>query len=87
MPLTRITITIIYGDNIPDAPMANSGQDQWPGHGEAVGRGHEPAWRQCDGGAFARAGHTRQYPLRFSDLNNLEIADLLSTFLEKNGLD
>jgi len=23
----------------------------------------------------------------FSDLNNLEIADLLSTFLEKNGLD
>jgi hypothetical protein len=29
MELTRIPIVIVYGDNIPDRPMAVPSQDQW----------------------------------------------------------
>ena len=90
MPLTRIPITIVYGDNIPDQPMANAGQDQWRTRlamarlwAEAVNRRggnvtvvHLPA--------LGIRGNTH-FP--FSDMNNLQIADLLSTFLQKNGLD
>lgn len=90
MPLTRIPITIVYGDNIPDTPMANPGQDQWRTrlamaklwaatvnrHGGNVTVVHLPE--------LGIRGNTH-FP--FSDLNNLQIADLMSAFLEKNGLD
>jgi hypothetical protein len=58
-----------------------------PGHGEALGGGGEPPWRERHRRAPARAcicGNTH-FPLL--DLNNLEIAELLSAFLKKKGLD
>jgi hypothetical protein len=90
MPLTRIPITIVYGDNIPDAPMANAGQDQWRTrlamaklwaaavnrHGGNVTVVHLPE--------LGIRGNTH-FP--FSDLNNLQVAELMAKFLERNGLD
>lgn len=39
-------------------------------------------------GADALAHHAApEYALTFSDLNNLQIADLISVFLKKKGLD
>ena len=48
MLLTKIPIIIFYGDNIPEKPMANPGQD-WmactSGDGEALGGRSEPSRR------------------------------------------
>ena len=68
MPLTRIPITIVYGDNIPDRPVANPGQDQWRtrlADGSTVGgRGEPPRWKgHCD--TPAGLGHPRQHALSF----------------------
>ncbi|WP_298933511.1 alpha/beta fold hydrolase [uncultured Ramlibacter sp.] len=90
MALTRIPITIVYGDNIPQQPMANPGQDQWRTR-LAMAR----LWAQAVNrhGGNATVVHLPELGIRgnthfpFSDLNNLAIADLLSGFLAKNGLD
>jgi hypothetical protein len=88
--LTEIPIVIYYGDNIPDEPTANPGQDGWRvrlamaklwgdavnQHGGDVTLVHLPA--------IGIRGNTH-FP--FSDLNNLQIADLLSEFLEEKGLN
>jgi pimeloyl-ACP methyl ester carboxylesterase len=90
MKLTKIPIVIYYGDNIPEQPIANPGQDQWRirlemaklwqdavnRHGGDVTLVHLPE--------IGISGNTH-FP--FSDLNNLEIADLMVEFLEKKGLD
>jgi hypothetical protein len=90
MRLTKIPIVIYYGDNIPDKPNPNPGQDGWRvryemaklwrdavnGHGGDVTVVHLP-----DIGIH---GNTH-FP--FSDLNNLEIADLMSKWLKEKGLD
>jgi hypothetical protein len=90
MPLTRIPITIVYGDNIPDRPVANPGQDQWRTRlamarlwADAVNRhgGKVTVMHLPDLGI---RGNTH-FP--FSDLNNVEVADLLSQFLKEHGLD
>jgi len=88
--LTAIPIAIYYGDNIPDEPTANPGQDGW-----RVRLAMARLWRDAvnrHGGdvtlvhlpAMGIRGNTH-FP--FSDLNNLQIADLLSAFLEEKGLD
>ncbi|HXD40605.1 MAG TPA: alpha/beta fold hydrolase [Ramlibacter sp.] len=90
MALTRIPITVIYGDNIPERPMGNPGQDQW-----RTRLAMAKLWAQAVNrrGGNVTVVHLPQLGIRgnthfaFSDLNNLEIADLLSKFLEKNGLD
>lgn len=90
MKLTKIPIVIYYGDNIPDQPSANPGQDQWRvrlamarlwrdainGHGGDVTLVHLPE--------IGIRGNTH---FAFSDLNNLEIADLLTKFLKEKRLD
>lgn len=90
MPLTRIPITIIYGDNIPATPMANPGQDQW-----RTRLAMAKLWAATVNrhGGNATVVHLPELGIRgnthfpFSDRNNVQIADLLSKFLEKNGLD
>lgn len=88
--LTKIPIIIYYGDNIPDQPSVNPGQEQWRAfltiakqfrevvnkHGGDVTLIHLPE--------IGIKGNTH-FPM--SDLNNLEIANHLSEFLKKKGLD
>jgi hypothetical protein len=90
MPFTKIPIVIYYGDNIPDEPSTNPGQEQWRAF-RAVAR----QWRDAvnkNGGdvtlvelpALGIRGNTH-FPM--SDLNNVQIADLLSKFLADKKLD
>jgi hypothetical protein len=90
MKLTRIPIIIYYGDNIPEKPMSNPGQDGWRARLEMA-----RLWRDClnkHGGdvtvvhlpAIGIKGNTH-FP--FSDLNNIDIADLMSKWLKEKGLD
>lgn len=90
MKLTKIPILIYYGDNIPEQPSENPGQEQWRAflamarqfrdvvnrHGGDVSLVHLPE--------IGIKGNTH-FPM--SDLNNLEIADHLSGFLKQKGLD
>jgi hypothetical protein len=90
MKLTRIPIIIYYGDNIPDKPMANPGQDGWRARLEMA-----RLWRDCINrhGGDVTVVHLPEIGIRgnthfpFSDLNNVEIADLMSEWLKKKGLD
>jgi hypothetical protein len=90
MALTKIPITVVYGDNIPEQPIANPGQDQWRTR-LAMAR----LWAQAVNGRGGDVSvvHLPELGIRsnthfaFSDLNNVEIADVLSKFLERNGLD
>jgi hypothetical protein len=90
MQLTKIPIVIYYGDNIPEQPSTNPGQEQW-----RVFRATARLWRDAvnkHGGdvtlvelpAIGIRGNTH-FPM--SDLNNVQIADLLSKFLADKGLD
>lgn len=81
MQLTKIPIVIYYGDNIPDQPSANPGQDNWRVRlamaklwADAVNRhgGDVTVVHLLEIGIY---GNTH-FP--FSDLNNIKIADLLS---------
>jgi pimeloyl-ACP methyl ester carboxylesterase len=90
MLLTKIPIIIFYGDNIPEQPMAIPSQDQW-----RVRLAMARLWADAVNrrGGDVTVVHLPEIGIRgnthfaFSDLNNLEIADVLSKFLEKNGLD
>ena len=90
MLLTRIPIVIFYGDNIPAEPMAVPSQDQW-----RVRLAMARLWADAVNrrGGDVTVVHLPETGIRgnthfpFSDLNNLEIADLLSKFLEKKGLN
>lgn len=90
MMLTRIPIVIYYGDNIPDKPSPNPGQDGWRARLEMA-----RLWRDVvkSHGGDVTVVHLPEIGIRgnthfpFSDLNNLEIADLLSKWLKEKGLD
>ena len=90
MELTKVPIVVYYGDNIPEQPSTNPGQEQWRAF-RVVAR----AWRDVvnrHGGdvtlvelpAIGIRGNTH-FPM--SDLNNIEIANHLSAFLRSKGLD
>lgn len=90
MQLTKIPIIIYYGDNIPNQPSVNPGQEQWRvflsiakqfrdvvnRHGGDVTLVHLPE--------TGIKGNTH-FPM--SDLNNLEIANHLSNYLHQKKLD
>jgi pimeloyl-ACP methyl ester carboxylesterase len=90
MLLTKIPIVIYYGDNIPAEPMAVPSQDQW-----RVRLAMATLWADAVNrrGGDVTVVHLPEAGLRgnthfpFSDLNNREVADLLSGFLGKKGLD
>lgn len=90
MKLTRIPIIIYYGDNIPAEPSDNPGHDGW-----RVRLDMARLWADA---VNARGGDVTVVHLPdagihgnthfpFSDLNNLEIADLMSAFLAETRLD
>ena len=88
--LTKIPIAIFYGDNIPAAPSPILGQDNWrirlvmaQRWAAAVNR-HGGDATVISLPALGIRGNTH-FP--FSDLNNVEIADQMSNFLQAKGLD
>jgi pimeloyl-ACP methyl ester carboxylesterase len=90
MQLTKIPIVIYFGDNIPEQPTANPGQDNWRVR-LAMARLFRDAVNRRGGDVplvhLPEIGIHGNTHFPFSDLNNLEIADLMSQFLEKKGLD
>ncbi|QQS48016.1 MAG: alpha/beta fold hydrolase [Acidobacteriota bacterium] len=90
MLLTGIPIVIYYGDFIPKEPMANPGQDGWRARLEMARK-----WRDAVNkrGGDVTVVHLPEIGIRgnthfpFSDLNNIQIADLMSEWLSKKGLD
>jgi hypothetical protein len=90
MLLTKIPIVIYYGDFIPKEPIANPGQDGWRARLEMARK-----WRDAVNkrGGDVTLVHLPEVGIQgnthfpFSDLNNLQIADLMSTWLNKKGLD
>jgi hypothetical protein len=88
--LTKIPIVIYYGDFIPEQPVALPSQDNWRARLE---RARHWAHVVNRGGGDATVVHLPDIGIRgnthfpFSDLNNLTIADQVSSFLEGRGLD
>jgi pimeloyl-ACP methyl ester carboxylesterase len=88
--LTRIPIVIYYGDNFPVEPTTERGQDNW-----RVRLAMAKLWVAAVNkhGGNARLVHLPEIGIRgnthfpFSDLNNVEIADLVSKFLAEKKLD
>jgi hypothetical protein len=88
--LTKIPIVIFYGDNIPDKPNPNPGQDGWRAR-LAMAR----LWRDAvnSHGGDVTVVHLPKIGIKgnthfpFSDLNNIKIADLMSEWMKEKGLD
>lgn len=88
--LTRLPIVIYYGDNFPVEPTAERGQDNW-----RVRLAMARLWVEAINrhGGDARLVHLPEIGVRgnthfpMSDLNNVEIADLVATFLADKKLD
>jgi hypothetical protein len=90
MQLTRIPIVIYYGDNIPQQPVAAANRDSWRTR-LAMARLWADAVNRRGGDVtvvhLPEVGIRGNTHFAFSDLNNLEIAGLLSKFLHEKGLD
>jgi hypothetical protein len=90
MQLTKIPIVIYFGDNIPEQPTANPGQDNWRVR-LAMARLFRDAVNRRGGDVtlvhLPELGIRGNTHFPFSDLNNLQIADLMSKFLEQKKLD
>lgn len=89
LALTRIPILILYGDNIPAKPTAMPAQDSW-----RVRLAMARLWRDRvnKNGGDVTVIHLPEMGIKgnthfpFSDLNNRQIADLVSEFLKEKGL-
>jgi hypothetical protein len=88
--LTGIAVQLVYGDNIPESPSPYQGLDMW--------RGRLILAKEFVRVINAHGGHAELLHLPvsgvrgnthfpFADLNNLVIADRLSDYLHRNGLD
>lgn len=90
LKLTKIPIVIYYGDNIPSSPDSNPGIDGWRAR-LAMAR----KWRDAvnAAGGDVTVVHLPEIGIKgnthfpFSDLNNIEIADLMSAWLKEKRLD
>lgn len=88
--LTKIPIVIYYGDFIPDQPVQNPGKEQW-----RVALAMAKKWKEVVNkhGGDVTLVHLPEVGIKgnthfpMSDLNNLEIADLMSKWLKEKGLD
>jgi pimeloyl-ACP methyl ester carboxylesterase len=88
--LTRIPITVLYGDNFPTTPTTERGQDNW-----RVRLAMARLWIDAINkhGGDARLIHLPDLGIRgnthflMSDLNNVQIADLVLKFLAERKLD
>lgn len=89
-PFLKIPILIIYGDYIPDKPSGNPAQDEW-----GVRLQLSKLWAEVinkRGGDVTvihlpQHGYIGNTHFPFSDLNNIEMADLMEKWLHEKGLD
>lgn len=90
LKLTKIPIAIYYGDYIPEEPSPNPGQDGWRVR-LAMARRWAAAVNKHGGDVMVvhlpEIGVHGNTHFPFSDTNNMEIADILSAYLKKKGLD
>ena len=88
--LTRIPIAIYYGDYIPEEPTSSPGQDHWRVR-RAMGRLWRDAVNRHGGDVtlieLPKVGLHGNTHFPFSDLNNVEVADQMSAFLNAKQLD
>ncbi|VVN49163.1 alpha/beta hydrolase [Pseudomonas fluorescens] len=88
--LTRIPIVIFYGDNIPDQPVRLPAQDSWRARLEMARLWRDTVNRH---GGDVTLVHLPEIGIKgnshfpFSDMNNVEIADLVSQFLAEKNMD
>lgn len=88
--LAQVPIQVIYGDNIPTQPIPDLCADgrraqvlTAPMFTDALNRrGGKASWLLLPDVGLRGNSH-----FMFSDLNNVEVADLLSDFLARHGLD
>ena len=88
--LTKMPIIIFYGDHIATEPTDNYGPDQWRGEIK-LGRDFAAAVNRHGGDCtvvhLPEIGIKGNTHFMFSDLNNVELADLLSKWLAEKGLN
>jgi len=90
MKLTRIPIIIYYGDNIPAQPDPNPGADGWRARLEMARKWRDVVNRY---GGDVTVVHLPEIGIKgnthfpFSDLNNMEVADLMAKWLTEKKLD
>ena len=90
MLLTKIPIVIYNGDNIPEKTSVNPGREQWRIYLEMARRWRDVVNRR---GGNVSLAHLPEMGVRgnthfpMSDMNSLEIADLMSKFLKEKGSD
>lgn len=90
MKLTKIPIIIYYGDNIPSKPDPNPGTDGWRARMEMARKWRDVVNRH---GGDVTVVHLPEAGLKgnthfpFSDLNNIQVADLMSKWLKEKKLD
>lgn len=90
MKFTKIPIIIYYGDFIPEKSNEFPGPDHWRTRLQMAGLWAEAVNRR---GGDVTVVHLPEIGIKgnthfpFSDLNNIEIADLLSKWLQEKGLD
>lgn len=90
MKLTKIPIIIYYGDNIPEKSSENPGADGW-----RVRLAMAKLWKDAVNkyGGDVTVVHLPEIGIKgnthfpFSDLNNVEIAELMRKWLSEKGLD
>ena len=83
LKLTRIPMQIIWGDNVDQSPVQWAALEQSQQFVDLINEhgGKAQFLMLRDAGLV---GNTH---IPFADLNNVEVADLLSKFLNENGLD
>ncbi|EJN17708.1 hypothetical protein PMI36_05434 [Pseudomonas sp. GM79] len=88
--LTKLPILVLYGDNIPDHAIDLPAQDSWRARLDMA-----RLWRDTVNkhGGDVTLAHLPQIGIKgnthfpMSDLNNVQIADLVSKFLTEKNLD
>ena len=93
MRYTKVPILIVYGDNLPalnEVPSGYPERDEWT-YRLDYARKWAKSINEHGGNAtvihLPEVGVYGNTHFPFSDLNNVEIADMLSDFLHKNNLD
>ena len=90
MQFTKVPIVVYYGDNIPEQPSTNPGQEQWRVFRDVARRWRDVVNRHggdvtlVDLPALGIRGNTH-FPM--SDLNNGEVANHLAGWLQQKRLD
>jgi hypothetical protein len=88
--LTRLPILVFYGDNIPEQPIANPGQEQWRVFRDVARRWRDTVNRHGGDVTLVELpsnGIRGNTHFAMSDLNNVEVANHMAGWLRQKGVD